>query len=65
MSVSARSFPFIPACPGQYTHRSFGKWMSTMDTLQSATHILFLLLLLHLLLLLLLRLDITVPAEWA
>ena len=22
-SLSARSFPFTPACPGQYTHRSF------------------------------------------
>ena len=28
-SLSARSFPFIPACPGQYTHRIFQRWMST------------------------------------
>jgi len=26
-SLSARSFPFTPACPGQYTHRSFRRWM--------------------------------------
>ena len=34
-SLSARSFPFTPACPGQYTHRSFRRWMSTIDTFQS------------------------------
>jgi len=38
-SLSARSFPFTPACPGQYTHRSFRKWMSTTDTFQSGLHI--------------------------
>ena len=31
-SLSALSFPFIPACPGQYTNRSFRRWMSTIDT---------------------------------
>ena len=34
-SLSARSFPFTPACPEQYTHRSFRRWMSTIDTCQS------------------------------
>jgi len=34
-SLSARSFPFTPVCPGQYTNRSFGRWMSTVDTFQS------------------------------
>ena len=36
-SLSARSFPFTPACPGQYscTHRSFWRWMLTVDTFQS------------------------------
>ena len=34
-SLSARSFPVTPACPGQYTHRSFRRYMSTMDTLHS------------------------------
>ena len=29
------SFPFIPACPGQYIHRSFRRWMSTFGTFQS------------------------------
>ena len=33
--VSARSFPFTPACLGQYIHRSFRRWMSTSDTIQS------------------------------
>ena len=33
-SLSARSFPFTPVCQRQYTHRSFGKWMSTIDTFQ-------------------------------
>ena len=31
-SLSARTFSFTPACPGQYTHRSFRWWMSTIDT---------------------------------
>ena len=35
-SVSARSFPFTLACSGQYTHRSFWRWMLTIDTFQSA-----------------------------
>ena len=34
-SLSARSFPFTPARPGQYTLRSFRRWMSTIDTFQS------------------------------
>ena len=34
-SLSAGSFPFTPACAGQYTHRSFGRWMPTFDTLYS------------------------------
>ena len=34
-SLSARSFPFSPACPEQYTHRSFRMWMSTIDSYQS------------------------------
>ena len=29
-SLSARSFPLTPACPGQYTHRLFLRWMSNM-----------------------------------
>ena len=29
------SFPFTPACPGQYTHRSFRRWMSIIDTVHS------------------------------
>ena len=33
-SLSARSFPFTPAYSTQYTHRSFWKWMSTIDTFQ-------------------------------
>ena len=33
--LSARSFPFTPACPGQYTHRDFWRWMLTIDTFQS------------------------------
>ena len=33
--LSARSFPFTPACPGQYTHGSCRRWMSTIDTVQS------------------------------
>ena len=32
---SAQSFPFTMACPGQYTLRSFRRWMSTIDTFQS------------------------------
>ena len=34
-SLSARSFPFTPACPELYTHRSVLRWMSTIDTVQS------------------------------
>ena len=34
-NVSAQAFPLLPACPGQYTHRSFRRWMSTIDTFQS------------------------------
>ena len=33
--LSARSFPFTPACLRQYTHRSFRRWMSTIGTLHS------------------------------
>ena len=33
-SLSARSFLFTPACPGQYTHRSFRRWLSTIDIIQ-------------------------------
>ena len=33
--LSARSLPFPPTCPGQHTHESFGRWMSTIDTFQS------------------------------
>ena len=32
--LSARSFPFTPACPGKYTD-CFRMWMSTIDTSQS------------------------------
>ena len=31
-SLFLQSFPFTPACPGQYTHRSFRRWMSTINT---------------------------------
>ena len=31
-SLSAQSFPFTLACPRQHTHRSFSRWMSTIDT---------------------------------
>ena len=34
-SPSARPCPFPPACPGQFIHRSFRRWMSTIDTSQS------------------------------
>ena len=34
-SLSAWSFPFTPACPGRYIHRSFERWMSVIDTFQS------------------------------
>ena len=34
-SLSARLFPFTPACPRQYTHRSLRRWMSTIDAFQS------------------------------
>ena len=33
-SLSARSFFFTSACPGQYTYRKFRRWMSTIDTCQ-------------------------------
>ena len=29
------SLLFTPACPGQYTHREFWRWMLTIDTFQS------------------------------
>ena len=35
VSLSAQSYPFTPVCPGQYTHRSLQRWMSTIDTFQS------------------------------
>ena len=38
---TARSFPFTPACPGQYTHRRFRRWMSTIDTFHSGLPIPF------------------------
>ena len=34
-SLSSRSFPFTPACPGKHIRRSFRRWMSTIDTFQS------------------------------
>ena len=34
-SLSTRSFPFTPVCPGQCTHRSFRRWVSTIATFQS------------------------------
>ena len=34
-SLSARSFPFTPACLRQYRHRSSRRWMSTIDTFRS------------------------------
>ena len=40
-SVSARSFPFTPAYPVQYTHRSFRSWISTIHTFQSGRPIPF------------------------
>ena len=33
--LSARSFLFTPATPGQYSHRSFRRWMWTIGTFQS------------------------------
>ena len=33
--LSAWSFPFTLACPGQDTHRSFRRWLLTIDTFQS------------------------------
>ena len=35
-SLSARSLLFTPACPGKYTHRSFRRWISTIDKIKSA-----------------------------
>ena len=39
-SLSAQSFPFTPACPGQYTHWSFegGCWPSTHSSLGFPFH---------------------------
>ena len=34
-SLSALSFPFALACPGQYIHRTLQMWMSAVDTCQS------------------------------
>ena len=34
-SLSALSFSLTPACPGQYTHRIFPRWISNVDTCQS------------------------------
>ena len=34
-SICSVIFPFTPACPGQYTHKHFRRWMSTIDTFQS------------------------------
>ena len=34
-SLSARSFPFTLAGPGQNIHRSFRRWMWNIDTCQS------------------------------
>ena len=36
-SLSARSFPFTPACPGQHTRRSFWRWMSTITHFKQVT----------------------------
>ena len=36
---SSEEQAFTPACPGQYTHMSFRRWMSTIDAFQSALHI--------------------------
>ena len=41
-SLFARSFPFTPACPGQYTSRSFGRGMSTILVWDSLSSIHFL-----------------------
>ena len=34
-SLSARSFPLTPACPGQYIHRHFGRCMLNIGACQS------------------------------
>ena len=34
-SISSQSFPLTLACPGQYIHRSFWRWMSNIYTSQS------------------------------
>ena len=34
-SLSARSFPFTPACSGQHIHGFFRKWMTNIDICQS------------------------------
>ena len=40
MSLAFRSSEKQATCPGQYTHRSFRRWMSTIDTFQSGLPIL-------------------------
>ena len=37
-SLSAQSFAFILACPGQYTHRSFWRWISPSTCAVWASH---------------------------
>ena len=34
-SLSAQPFPPFPACPGQYSHKDFWRWMPTVVTFQS------------------------------
>ena len=34
VSLSAWLFPITPACPGQYTHRYFQRWVSAIGTFQ-------------------------------
>ena len=34
-SLSAQPFPPFPACPGQYIHKDFWRWMPTVVTFQS------------------------------
>ena len=42
--ISSVIFPdsFTPTCPGEYIHKSFRRWMSTIDTFQSDLPILLL-----------------------
>ena len=35
LSIKVFEFKFTPAGPGQYSHRSVRRWMSTIDTFQS------------------------------